>query len=185
MTKEIVYSTPPLVWTSVEKDSALTPIEVGIYITTPNTVLGLAAYPLLTKKYDELIFESEVLDLYEKSYLLPILKQGGGYERDLVDEELMEMVSRYDRGLGLRYAGRGENWKEFDILFPKTGALITAPPLDLNNFSEMISLALLADEIEPRLKTPPAGRAAENAQLDYLEFEYYLKILHAVPLNDA
>jgi len=180
----------PLVWTAVERDSTLTPIEIGICVTqsVPSDgkflILGMAGYPLAEKQYEDLLFDDEDMQLYEDSNLLPILRQHIGFYLSRVDKEMVDIVGRYDSGEGLRYAGREGNWNEMEYLLPQMDSLIKLPPLDLDGFSEIVSLAGLSDEIEPRLKTPRAGRAVQNAQLDLFELEYYVKILHAIPLEE-
>lgn len=181
----------PLVWSAVEKDSAQTPIDIGVCITKPLPdddgkfpILGMTGYPLAEKDYGDLVFSREDEEMYEESFLLQILRSDNGYSLSYADREMSDFLEHYDDGEGFRYTGRGGAWEEMKYLLPQMDSLINNAPLDLDDFSEFISLAGLSDDIEPRLTIPREGRAVKDAMLDLLELEYYVKILHAIPLKD-
>lgn len=186
-----------LVWSAIEKDSYGTPIEIGVCVTESSLseegsvpILGMAGFPV-EADYDGLEFDEEPLELYQESGLLDLIKNGIGFSLKHIDIEIEEFVNRFasegqesGQESGLRYAGRDFSWDGIPYLLSMTDAAINNwRPLDLDDFSEFIELAGLSGDLEPRLKTPPAGRAVENAKLDLLEYEYYLKILHTIPLT--
>jgi len=192
-----------LAWTSIRTTSSRVPnldtdagigdrlLEVGIWVTDadhPWKFRGavnhvLEPWPSLelvkVRCDEEAIVQNEALGVFQ------LMEMNVMQDAETIQHEVIDLLGRYGDPGEFILAGRGVAIIERPMIaewLPEVSSWFNPDlVLDVSGISYAMAMAGLSEELEPHYE-PSGTRAMHAAQLSFLEFEHYTRVLQTVPL---